>query len=241
MARSAKIDVALETIASALHGKIQPGEITGTLLDDAGELRVEVTLRVTRHVSSAETARIRARAMTMLAAESWLDSCPATVKNRGPWAVSKNKGCDSKVTTVIVRSGYTDECGPLRPGDYRRQVLTERYYFACSHHGEAAGADVLAVVALDPSALKALRAKRQRESDERAARERAKERELEAEVRTLSDGDLSRRLSEFVAAHAWGAEDICLRERRRREQERTKPAERPVSPDLTTGGGSCPR
>ncbi len=219
MKPGAKVDAALGTIACAFGKTIQPGEVTGTLIDDSGELEVEVILRVKRRVSMSESARLRARAMTLLAAEPWRDRCPATVKNRGPWAISKSKPCGNKVAVVVVCNGYDDMCGPLRPGEYRRQVPTERYHFTCAHHADSF-ADVLAVVRLEQHALRTLRSKRQAESDARAAAERTKERDLEAEVRTLSDGDLARRLAEFMAAHAWGSEDVCLREQRRRERER---------------------
>lgn len=217
--KDAKIDAALATIAAAFSRKIQPGEITGTLVDQAGELEVEVTLVVKRRVSPANADRIRARAMVLLAAEPWRDRCPATVKNRGPWAISKHKGCSNKVSAVVVCSGYEDMVGPLRPGEHRRMLPSERLHFVCSHHSDASGPDVLAVVRLEASALRSLRAKRQREADERAARERMKERNLEAELRELSDDDLARRLAEFIASHEWGSEDACLREQRRRKQE----------------------
>lgn len=218
----AKIDAALEVIAAAFNRSIQPGEITGTLVDQGGDLEVEVTLRVKRRVTMGQGARIRARAMAMLAIEPWRDRCPKTVKNRGPFAISKHKGCSNKVAAVIVCRGYEDEVGPLRPGEHRRMLPSERLHFVCSHHAEASGPDVIAVVTLEKTHLRTLRAKRQRESDEHAARERQKERELEAELRTLSDEDLRRRLGEFVASHRWGAEDACDRELRRRAQSAQK-------------------
>lgn len=217
MSRSDEIGDALDVIAHKFGTSIHAGaEVHGRLIDYGGDLEVEVMLRVKRRVSLSQNTRYRERAMALLATEGWHDRCPHWVKARGPFR--KERQCSGKVTTVIVRNGYGDMVGPIRPGEYRHQVPTERFEFVCSHHADVNAPDVLAIVRLDQAALRALRAKRQREADERAARERARERELEAEVRTLSDVDLARRLAEFVSTHAWDSEDICLREQRRRKQ-----------------------
>jgi hypothetical protein len=176
--RKQGIDEALEVIAGALRGSITAGsEVRGTLIEHGGELEVEVTLRVTRRVDPANATDYRARALKLLAQEPWRDHCPNRVKDRGPWSVTKNKSCSNKVTTVIVRDGYADEVGPLKEGaTYRRQLPAIAYHFACSHHADELDRNVIAVVRLEKGHLRTLRAKRQRENEERWALEREAER-----------------------------------------------------------------
>lgn len=218
MKPSAKIDAALVTLAGAFGKALQPGEITGTLVDQDGEFEVEVVLRVRRRVSMTQTARLRARAMAVFQLERYYDHCPRSVANRSPWRTSTSKTtcCSGKVSAAIVRRIREWEDGPLQPGEARRLVDGERFEFVCSRHADANEADVLAVVRLEQSHLRTIRSKRARQDDEARARERAKERALEAELPTLSDDVLAARLADAIAAHEWGVEDACLREQRRR-------------------------
>ena len=214
---TSRVQAALDVIVAELRGSMRAGaEFSGTLDANDG-LEVEVTVRVRRSVSTSAASRYRKHAMALFEAHSWNDRCPAIVKNRGPWAVSKTTGCSGRVTTVIVRRGYDDEVGPMRPDERRRLVPGERYHFVCNHHADVAGdPDVLAVVKLEQSALRTLRAKRERESEERRARDREAERKLEAEVATLSEAELRARLEAAKAAGMWGAEDAIGCELRRR-------------------------
>lgn len=218
MPRSSRVAAALDVIIAELRGSALSSDGTSEPLNSAParDVELEITVRVKNRVERSDVARYRAQAMVLFAEHAWNDHCPESVRNRNPWTGSKTKSCSGKVTTVVVMRGYVDETGPVQEGKYRRQVLGERYRFVCNHHADVTGPDVLAVIRLDQVALKHLRTKRANESAERAARARAAERALEAEVTAMSDSQLQERLAAARKADEWGSEDICNREIRRR-------------------------
>lgn len=210
------VDRALDVIVQHLRGSLSAGkEFSGVVSPYGEDVDVEISIRVKPHVSLRQTARWRANAMALLAAEGWRDRCPHTVRSRGR-SFSPTTSCSGKVTAAIVYRAHEWEEGPMRPDENRRFMPAERIHFACAHHEDVNDQDVLGVVRLEKNALRLIRVERERTEAERAARARAKERELEAEVKTYSDGDLRARFNEAVAAHQWGLEDICDREMRRR-------------------------
>jgi hypothetical protein len=130
-------------------------------------LEVEITMAVRRTVSHDQEIEHRDGALELLGGRdgAYRDRCACSAKNRAPFRLSKTKECSKPVTSVVV---YSHE--PIA------------YSFRCTHHredqsGHGARAGVLAVVTLPAHALKALRAQRKRDQDERERFEKMTEAE----------------------------------------------------------------
>lgn len=160
-----KIRRALDDLAAALKGRVAHGRtVAGTLRID--DLDVEITIAAHAVVAGGDRANYTAAAMDLLAREGYRDGCHTSVPNRSPWSVSKTKSCAKPVVAALVFRNYKGDLA---------------FRFTCAHHGaEHHGIDTTAVTAtvtLPPAALRVLRAKRKRESEERYAREQAEDRE----------------------------------------------------------------
>lgn len=166
---AAEINDAMDVISRAIGGRIEHGRTSkGTVA--IGDLDVTVTIVATRVVPRVDADEYRRRAMELLASEGWRDRCGRTVKNRSYWSLTKTKECSAKVTSVMVRKRHDVQNGKLVEVDY--------FDFCCGHHEEQSP-DVIAIVRLPLHELKTMRELRQREIEERRARDYAAERELE--------------------------------------------------------------
>lgn len=152
----------VDTLAAAFGGRLEAGaEFGGELI--AGDLVVEVSVRVRRRVTRDDARAHREGALAFLRGHA------GRVKHCGCWLKGRRSGqCQGRVVAAVVCSGTSGE--------------KTSYTFICGRHRESHGIDarhILAVVVLDESDLAPIR---KQAADEDAAYVR---RELERNAKAL--------------------------------------------------------
>lgn len=170
-----------DALLERLRGRLSPGEWSGML--EAGDLVLDVQVRVRRRVGYTDAAGHISRALARLEALPFHSGrCGAALARRRGFFGSH---CTRPIAVVVVDR------------DYRG---AERLTFACQRHGAQQQAEpgVVAVLALPRARLRALRAEHERRSAARDAWEQAVELGAEGVVAFIravrgDDNELARR------------------------------------------------